>query len=132
MMKKRVADLELKILNRLWEMDNSGTVQDVIDSWMEDEKPGYTTILKKLQIMEGKGLIRHEKQGKAYSYIPLISKKDVSRNRIENLLTGVFSGNKLDFAHAFFEDAGLSKDELAEIRKMLDRFEKGGGDESTL
>ena len=132
MLKKRVAELELKILNRLWNLNNRGTVQEVIDSWADPEKPGYTTILKKLQIMEGKGLIKHEKQGRAYIYIPLISKKDVSKNRIEDILKGVFSGNKLDFAHAFFKDTNLTKDELIEIKKMLNEKEKEGKDGSAV
>ncbi len=67
--KKKVAELELKILGYLWEMDNIASVQEIIDRWKEKEKPGYTTILKKLQVMEKKELVRHEKFGKAFSRV---------------------------------------------------------------
>ena len=128
MAKKKVAELELKILGYLWEMGNRATVHEIIDNWKDQEKPGYTTILKKLQVMEQKELVHHEKCGKAYRYIPLVSRKEVSRNRFEELLKSVFSNNKVEFAHAFFDDTNLSMDELQEIRKMIEAKEKEADD----
>ena len=124
MAKKKVAELELKILGHLWKMNNQATVQEIIEKWDDKEKPGYTTILKKLQVMEKKELVRHEKFGKAYKYIPIISKNEISHSRLEELLKNVFSNNRIDFAHAFFDDKNLSIKDLQEIRKMIDKKEQ--------
>ncbi len=124
MVKKKVAELELKILGYLWELNNKSTVQEIIDKWREKEKPGYTTILKKLQIMEKKELVCHEKSGKAYVYIPMVSRKEVSRSRFDELLKSVFSSNKVEFAHAFFDDSNLTVKELQDIKKMIEDKER--------
>ncbi len=126
--KRKVAELELKILGHLWELDNSATVQEIIDKWKEKEVPGYTTILKKLQVMEKKELVRHEKFGKAYKYIPVVSRKEVSRSRFDELLSSVFSNNRMEFAHAFFDDSNLSMEELKDIKKMIEDKEKDAYD----
>lgn len=124
MAKKKVTELELKILGHLWSLNNQATVQEIIEKWDSSETPGYTTILKKLQIMEKKELVRHEKFGKAYKYIPVISKNEVSHSRLEELLQNVFSNNRIDFAHAFLDDKNLSIEDLQEIRKLIDKKEE--------
>jgi len=124
MQKKKASELELKILGHIWNLSNQATVQEIIENWDDLDKPGYTTILKKLQIMEKKGFVRHEKYGKAYKYIPIISKHEISHSRLEELLHNVYSNNRIDFAHAFFDDTNLSKKDLQEIRKMIDLKEQ--------
>lgn len=118
-----IPSLELKILQVLWNKKNKGSVQDIIDSWPETPVPGYTTILKKLQIMEGKGLVIHEKIGRAYIYIASIMKEEVSKSKIDNMLSTLFLGNKLDMIGAFFTDTAITKTELSRIKEMVNKWE---------
>lgn len=118
-----IPSLELKILQLLWNKKNRGSVQDLIDSWEGIPVPGYTTILKKLQIMEGKGLVSHEKKGRAYIYIANIRKEEVSKNKIDNMLSTLFMGNKLDMIGAFFTDTTITKAELSRIKEMVNKWE---------
>ena len=71
-----VPELELKILTVLWEAERASSVQEVLDDW-DGISPGYTTVLKKLQVMEEKGLVCHEKAGKSYLYAPTVSRDEV-------------------------------------------------------
>lgn len=122
--KLRIPELELKILQHLWDLNDCATVQDVLDNWKGLNELRYTTILKKLQIMEKKGLVRHEKAGRAYKYIPLISRKEVIRKSIEDVLRGMFAGSKVAFVNALFEDRDLTKEEINQLKALIEKKEE--------
>ena len=62
-------DRELDIMSVLWR-EGSGTVTEVREAL--GEEVGYTTVLKMLQILEEKGAVSHEQEGRAYRYFPLV------------------------------------------------------------
>ena len=66
---KGFTDRELDIMSVLWR-EGSGTVTEVREAL--GEKVGYTTVLKMLQILEEKGAVGHEQEGRAYRYFPLV------------------------------------------------------------
>ncbi len=121
MKKINVPELELKILRILWDSSLPLSVQEVIDRWSKNTIPGYTTILKKLQVMEGKQLVDHKKSGRSYIYYPIIEKADVSQVKFNNLLTDLFGGDKLEMASAFVKDTGLNKDEIDDLLSILNK-----------
>lgn len=121
MKKINVPELELKILRVLWHKEHALSVQDIIDSWDQDRLPGYTTVLKKLQIMEGKELVAHKKSGRSYIYYPLIKKSDVSQVKFNNLLMDLFGGDKLEMAAAFVKDTDLSEKDIDDLMLILSR-----------
>ena len=103
----KIPELEQKILGVLWARGGGLKVRDILDSWPEKDQPGYTTVLKKLQVMGEKGLIGHTAEGKAYRYHPLVSRGQVSRWGFSGLLKDLFRGNKIEMASAFFQDASF-------------------------
>lgn len=125
----RIPELELKILQRLWDHRNSASVQEVLDSWDEQDTPGYTTILKKLQVMEEKGLVKHKKAGRAYLYIARLSRNEVYRDRIDRIVRGFFGGNKVEFVNAFFNERDLSLDEIRQVKEIIEKKEREAEDE---
>src|SRR5258706_13163120 len=118
-MKPRPTPLELKVLHALWDRESSATVTEVIADWADGEPPGYTTVLKVLQNMEGKGLVAHEQSGRAYRYTALLGRDAVSRTRLRELLHGFYKGDKVRFVNAFVEETTLSPQEIREIQKLL-------------
>ena len=50
-----VTELELLILQQIWEQGNEATVNLILGNWPKTKRPGYTTILKTLQKMEKNG-----------------------------------------------------------------------------
>lgn len=115
----RITDLELKILQQIWEKKDGTTVSDVIERWPESEKPGYTTILKTLQKMEVKGIVGHQKQGKKYSYYSKVSKENVTRKKLDTIIERMFGGNHLSFAQYFLKSNDLKDKELLELKKII-------------
>jgi predicted transcriptional regulator/beta-lactamase regulating signal transducer with metallopeptidase domain len=80
---------ELEIMTILWNL-GSGTVNQVRDQLPDDL--AYTTVLSLIRTMEEKGLVRHEAEGRAYRYFPLIQEKTVRRSALKQLVETVFQG----------------------------------------
>lgn len=111
------SELELKILRRLWARHGAATIHEVIEDWPDTEPPGYTTILKTLQIMRTKGLVTHTRRGRAYVYTAKIQREDHTRRRLRDLL-GMAPG-RLELFSTLIDEAALTAEEIAEVRRML-------------
>lgn len=116
----RVTDLELKILQIIWQ-NKRASVADIIESWPETKKPGYTTILKTLQKMEKKEIVGHCSKGKKYIYYSHLTRNQVSKNRLDTIIQRIFTGNKISFANFFLDNSELDQGELEEIRRLLEK-----------
>jgi len=122
----KLSELELRIFKHIWSLGGKATIPEILDAWTDGPQPQYTTILKTLQILQDKKMAGFEKQGRAYRYFPLVSKNDVMRSNLGNIVKTFFNGNKLAFAQTFISDNKFSASELEELKKMLKN--KGKGD----
>ena len=110
MERKSPAPLEVRILQVLWSIGSPSSVQDICDSWKpRKETPGYTTVLKKLQVMEEKGLVAHERDGEAYRYFASIRKKDIEKAKLRELQENLYAGDRMSFVLGFL-DAEFAED----------------------
>ncbi len=119
-MNARPTDLELRVLRRLWALGNVGSVRQILEGWTDTPVPGYTTVLKVLQIMEPKGLVTHRKAGRAYRYVARLRSEDLSRSRLRELVKGFFQGDGVRLVNALVDEMDLSAQEIREVRRMLD------------
>jgi predicted transcriptional regulator len=119
----RPTPAELGILRILWKI-GSGTVREIQEALAEEEPTGYTTVLKFLQIMHGKGLVTRDESRRAHVYRARLSQDRAQRDMTTQLIDRVFDGStsKLVLA-ALGDEPPASPEELAEIRQMLDRLE---------
>jgi len=121
----RPTDAELGILRVLWQRGPS-TVREVQESLNEVRPTGYTTVLKTLQIMTEKGLVRRDEQQRAHVYEAQFAQHQTQRQIVGDLLNRVFDGSASNLLmHALATKKGASAEELAQIRDMLDEFERG-------
>ncbi len=123
-MKGKPTALEQKVLHRLWDLGNTGTVNEIIQSWPDRKAPGYTTVLKVLQIMEEKGFVSHRRAGRAYRYTTVLKKEDQSRGNLRELLDIFFKGDPVRLVNALISEQSLSRQEIRDIHRMLERWEK--------
>ena len=120
----RPTDGELAILRVLWDRGPS-TVRQVFEVMSADRDLGYTTVLKMLQIMTEKGLVARVEEGRGHIYRTTLSESQAQRHLVTDLLDKAFGGSSLKLMIQALAAKKASKDELAEIRKLLD--EQGGG-----
>ena len=123
-------DRELDLMSVLWRL-GSGTVTEVREH-LADE-PGYTSVLKILQVLEEKGRVRHEREGRAYRYFPTVAPEDAGRSALGRIVNKIFHGSAEMTLARLVEERPISKDELDRMRRILDELareassEKKGG-----
>ncbi len=121
--KQNPTDAELDLLKVLWE-HGPCTVGEV-HAFLKDAPPrGYTTILKLLQIMAEKGLVKRDEKGRAHIYRAAVSDLQIHRKYVRHLLARVFDNSAGKLVTQALAARPVSPEELAEIRRMLDEMEK--------
>lgn len=119
-------DAELAILRVLWERGPS-TVREVADALRDERGTGYTTALKLLQIMTDKGLVRRDERSRSHVYAASVPATTTQRQLIADLVEKAFGGSASQLVLQALATKRASRDELAEIRRLLDEYEKRGG-----
>ena len=115
-------DAELSILRVLWRRGPS-TVRDVYDELRRERPMVYTTVLKLMQIMTEKGLVHREELGRAHLYRATQSEESAQRRLVEDLMDRAFGGSAQQLILHALSNRNASKEELAEIRRLLDDLE---------
>ncbi|TVR65397.1 MAG: BlaI/MecI/CopY family transcriptional regulator [Gemmatimonadales bacterium] len=111
---------ELDVMSILWRL-GSGTVAEVRAELPGD--PGYTSVLKFLQILEEKGHVRHEKEGRAHRYFPTVAAEEAGRSALGRVVDKIFHGSAELALARLVEERPLSQGELARMRRILDELE---------
>ena len=118
-------EAELGILNVLWERGPS-TVRDVHDALYRDEGAGYTTALKLLQIMHGKGLVLRDDSERAHVFRAAVSKERTQKRFLFDMVQRVFDGSPSQLVlQALGGKARATPAEVGEIRALLDKLDGG-------
>jgi predicted transcriptional regulator len=113
----RFTNRELDVMSILWRT-GSGTVTEVREQ-LEDEL-AYTTVLWVLQTLDEKGFVRHEREGRAHRYYPIVERQEAGEGAIDRLVDKVFQGSAVLLARLVSE-RDISTEELKEMRDLLDR-----------
>lgn len=117
-------DRELDVMSVLWRR-GSGTVAEV-RSELADAL-AYTTVLTVLQTLEDKGHVRHEEEGRAYRYHPLVAPETAGGSALDRILEKIFHGSAETLLAQLVRERDLSDAELQRMRRLLaDRQEAEG------
>jgi BlaI family transcriptional regulator, penicillinase repressor len=119
----RPTDAELEILTVLWST-GPATVRQVYDVIRRRRPAEYSTILKFMQIMAAKGLVRRNEQERAHVYEPAKPREWTQRQLAGDLLERAFSGSAKALLVGALSARKASPEELAEMRRLLDEFQK--------
>ena len=119
----RPTDAELAILRVLWQRGPS-TVRQVLEDL--GENTGYTTVLKFMQIMTEKGLLRRDARDRTHVYEAELPEETTRRQLVNHLLERAFGGSAKKLVMQALSTKKASREELAEIRSLLDKMQGGG------
>ena len=119
-------DRELDVMSVLWK-NGGGTVSEVRAA-LADE-PGYTTVLKILQILEEKGHVTHEREGRAYRYLPLVEPEAAGASALGTVLNKIYHGSVDLLVAQLVRTRALSSEEIEALRSIVDSLDEGGEDE---
>lgn len=118
-----LGDRELDVMSTLWEL-GSGTVNEVRDHLADPL--AYTTVLTVLRNLEAKHYVRHEEEGRAHRYFPLVERQTAQRNALSRLMANLFAGSPRALIAQLVSEHGISAEELQTLARDLKT--KPGGD----
>ena len=122
--RQKPTEAELDILSVLWERGPS-TVRQVHEELTDKRKTGYTTVLKLMQIMADKGLVRRDESGHAHVYRAAITRQRTQKQAVGQMLEQLFDGSAQQLVMQALSAKKSTTEELAEIRQLLDELEEG-------
>ena len=120
----RPTDAELEILTVLWSRGPT-TVREVHDTISARKPTQYTTVLKMMQIMAEKGLVRRDEKQRAHIYEAARPREWTQQQLAGDLLQRGFNGSARSLMMGALSSRKASKEELSELHKLLDEYEKG-------
>ena len=114
---------ELQILQVLWDRGPS-TVREVHEALREEKALGYTTVLKLMQIMTTKGLVRRNEDQRAHVYEAQQPAEKTKRQLAADMLERVFDGSARELMLHALAAQRSTRQEIEELRNLLDEHER--------
>jgi predicted transcriptional regulator len=111
-----LTDRDVDVLNILWRR-GSGTVAEVRE---EIPAVGYTGVLKLLQLLEEKGLVRHEQEGRAYRYFPTVRPEEAGGPVLHRIVDRIFQGSVELALARLVSGRKLTASEVKRMKALLD------------
>lgn len=115
--RSQLTPLELEIMKVLWETGpaNVQTVQQALDRPL-----AYTTVQTMLNVLHRKGNVKRTLKQKAYFYRPSISRGEVEKRTVGDMVDRLFAGSATNLVMSLVETKQLSGEELARLRDLLE------------
>ena len=117
---RRLPDAELEVMQSIWACKSPVVRTDIEQILFKTHPMATTTLLTLLTRLSEKGFIRIEKVWRSSRYIPLVSQEDYLSAQSKRFVDKLCGGSISTFAAALC-NSGLTKEELAELRDMLER-----------
>lgn len=119
---RRLPDSELEVMQAIWACEPPVSRAE-IEKQLENTYPiAQTTLLTLLTRLTEKGYVSAERAGLKKLFVPLITRQQYLASQGSRFFHKLCGGNLSTFASALC-DSGLSKEEIAQLRQMLERDE---------
>ena len=119
---RRLPDAEQEVMQAIWACTAPVARTDIEEILFPEHPMAMTTLLTMLTRLAEKGFISIEKQGRRSLYTPLIAQEDYLAAQSKTFFEKLCGRNISTFAAALC-DSGLTKEEIAELRSLLERDE---------
>jgi predicted transcriptional regulator len=115
-------EVELQILRILWELGPS-PVREIHARLNAEKGTNYSTTVKMLSVMLEKGLVRRDEQASPHIYRPALTREAAGKRMLSDLIEKVYDGAAMSLVLQALSSAAATKEELDEVRRMLDQLE---------
>ena len=116
----RPTPAELDLLRTLWQL-GPASVRQVHEAKLR-ERPdlAYATVLRLMQIMHGKGLLKRDESQRSHVYAAAQPQISLQTRLLDELIHKAFSGSGKDLVLAALRGGRVSDAERAEIQRFLE------------
>ena len=115
--------VQLLIMQVLWDKQRA-TAREITDAINEAEPIAHSTVQTLLRGLEEKGSVSHEAEGRTFIFFPLVEEENFKQSATSDLVERVFGGNAAKLVAHLLNDKNVSRKEINEIRKLIDKHGK--------
>jgi BlaI family transcriptional regulator, penicillinase repressor len=119
----RLGRVQLRIMQVLWDKGRA-TAREITDALNASEPIAHSTVQTLLRGLEEKGSIAHKAQGRTFVFVPLVAEDKFKSSATRDLVERVFGGNAGALVAHLLKNEKVSRAEVDEIRKLIDRAAK--------
>ena len=110
----------------LWDHPGA-TVGEVVERIDGPAKPAYNSVLTILRILEKKGYVTHEKDGRAFVYSAVVDRQQARRGALSLMLSRFFNGSREALVMDLLGHEDVDADEIARVKALLERASRSAG-----
>ena len=114
---------ELEILRIVWAIEPC-TVGEVHARLVAEKGTNYSTTMKMLSLMLGKGLLVRDERASPHRYRARLTRNKARRSMLGELIEKVYEGSAMGVALQALSHSRATPEEIAEARALLDRLER--------
>jgi predicted transcriptional regulator len=115
-----LTDAELRVMRVLWERKRA-TVGEVVERLVGRRTPAYNTVLTTLGILERKGYVTHEKDGRAFAYLPVVDQSEARHSALSQVLKRFFDDSPGLLVLDLLGHERTDVDELRRVRELIEQ-----------
>ncbi len=116
---EKLTPAEWEIMETIWQLGGAPSVRDVLEHAFPDGQKAYTTVQTIMNILEKKGLLKRKKQGLVNFYKATISREQMVKFEMSQLVSRMFKGSIPAFANYLINSEDLTLNEIEKIKKLL-------------
>jgi predicted transcriptional regulator len=112
--------VELEMMNVIWRIGRCSVAQ-VREELLPERELAYTSVSTMVRILEQKGYVTSEKEGRGHLYSAAVSRENYQRNSLKQFVSTVFEDTPSLLVRRLLDSGSLTAEELAQIRSILRR-----------
>jgi len=118
--RRPLTPLEMEIMKVLWE-ENPATVQTVQEKLPGAPRLAYTTVQTMLNVLHRKGKVRRTLRGRAFEYMPAVTREKAIGVAIRDIIDRLFGGSAESLVMSLVETQNVEPEQLAELSKLIEK-----------
>lgn len=124
-MQAKPTDSELEILQVLW-AKGQASVREVFELINEtrEKEVGYTTVLKLMQLMTEKDLVKRDTSQRTHIYTAKVEEQTTQGHLLQRFIKQTFRGSTSSLVMQALGNHNASQSELDEIKALIDKIEQ--------
>ena len=120
-----ISEAESAVMEILWE-HSPLSAEQIVAALPAQRAWQASTVKSLLNRLLKKGAIRAEQEGRRYLYSPVLAREDWVLEESRSLLDRLFGGNITPLVAHFGKHRRLKKDDLAQLRRLIDQIDDSG------
>jgi predicted transcriptional regulator len=124
-----LTEAELRIMRILWTRGES-LVSDLVAAMPDSTPLAYTSVLTTVRILEQKGYVRHQQEGRAFVYSPCVPEDEARQSEVRHVLGRFFGNSRERLLLTLLGDDDVTPGELRRLKEAIAQAEAASGGQS--